>query len=174
MHDACEVAVARPEVEELLIDAVLETLLLPRVIGVTVEDAIAREEVVFRHKVLREQDRARQRLAESVYKSLVEREVKLLLKSELELEYFARLTLEDLLSRAASQAIEDGYVEVVALDEVSEDMLASMVKISVNAVYESEQTWRAEQEITDEMVSSTLRDMMEDTCREVLKLEHAL
>jgi hypothetical protein len=32
---ACETAVARPDVEELLIDIVLETLLLPRVVSAT-------------------------------------------------------------------------------------------------------------------------------------------
>lgn len=104
-----------------------EAALLPRVVRVTLEDAIARQEVVFKHKVLREQDRARERVAEGVYESMLEREVKLLLKSELELEYFSRLTLDQILTQAASQGIANSYVEEVAINDIASDIVGTVV-----------------------------------------------
>lgn len=138
MSAACETTVARPEIEEIFIDTVFETLLLPRVVAVTVEDAIARQEVVLRHKALREQDRARERLAEGVYESLVEREVKMLLKNELELQYFARLTHEQLLTKTLKQAISEVYFEEVAIDRMTEEMLENSVMNEIIAIYGSE------------------------------------
>jgi hypothetical protein len=54
-------------------------------------------------------------LAEGVYESLVEREVKLLLKNELELHYFARLTHEHLVSTTVTQAISEVYQEEISI-----------------------------------------------------------
>ena len=89
---------SRKELEALAIDAFLENCLLPQVAETVYADAVSKQEAFFLRKFQRIQARMKEEVVESLFDSLLEREVKLLLKNELEFEYFARVFLEQILT----------------------------------------------------------------------------
>ncbi len=89
---------SRKELEALAFDAFLENCLLRQVAQTVYADAVSKQEAFFLRKVQRIEARMKEEVAESLFDSLIEREVKLLLKNELEFEYFARIFLEQMLT----------------------------------------------------------------------------
>ena len=88
----------KKELEALAIETFLENCLLPQVAETVYADAVSKQGAFFLHKVQRTQARIKEEVAESLFDSLLEREFKLLLKNELEFEYFARVFLEQMLT----------------------------------------------------------------------------
>ena len=70
---------------------------MPRVAQAIMNDVVSKQSIYFNQMCLMNQERVKKELSHSLYEDILERETKMVLKVELELEYYSRSILDELL-----------------------------------------------------------------------------
>ena len=162
------------DLQEIPVDVFVETKLMPRVAYAIIDDVVSKHSIYFNQKCLMNQERVRKELtslSQSLYEDFLERETKIVLKAELELEYYARNILDELLKSESLKECLEYQISVETIQELHLTILEQEVKAIAEEVQAQEDEKLMIEEIGESQIQSVLKDEIKDEIAEAMVSE---
>ena len=166
------------DLQEIPVDVFVETKLMPRVAYAIIDDVVSKHSIYFNQKCLMNQERVRKELtslSQSLYEDFLERETKIVLKAELELEYYARNILDELLKSESLKETQTQCLEYQISVETIQELHLTILEQEVKAIAEEVQAQEDEklmiEEIGESQIQSVLKDEIKDEIAEAMVSE---
>ena len=112
---------------------------MPRVAYAIMDDVVSKQSIYFNQRCLMNQERVRKELtslSQSLYEDILVRETKMVLKAELELEYYARNILDELLKSESLKETQNQCLEYQISVETIQELHLSILEQEVKAIAE--------------------------------------